>query len=254
MAVDGTRCYEMKTEPGSSARPADLTHDVAKLSDLVYAKIAARIRSGEYPLSSRLPPEQELAELLSVSRPVVREALARLRSDGVVRSRRGSGTYVCGPARDTEEARPASLTSIADLRRCMEFRVSLEGESAYHAARGTEGDRTDLVEAMRRLEESYVSPGRGVENDLEFHRAIAVATGNRFFRTAMDQLEGSVVAAMGITPSFAAPATPERRKALHAEHSAIYEAIMANDAEGARTALRTHLENAIRRIFEGTDS
>lgn len=65
-----------------------------KLSDLVYAKIAESIHSGDYPIDSRLPTENEFAENLGVSRPVVREALARLRNEGVIISRRGSGTYV----------------------------------------------------------------------------------------------------------------------------------------------------------------
>ncbi|MCH4895043.1 GntR family transcriptional regulator [Sphingomonas sp. SFZ2018-12] len=219
-----------------------------KLGDLVYAKIAGRIQSGEYAIDSRLPTENEFAEMLGVSRPVVREALARLRDSGVVVSRRGSGTYVQRRV-TTTNAKP--LTSIADMRRCLEFRVSFEGESAYHAAAGRAEDRDDLIVAVERLEQDRAGLRMEVNDDFAFHLAVARATGNRFFHDTMQGLRESIITAMGITPSFMQVRTPERLALLHAEHIAVFDAIMANDPEGARTAMRTHLNNAIRRVFDG---
>jgi len=230
------------------------TEHAAKLSDLVYAKIAGRIRSGEYPANSKLPTELYLAEALGVSRPVVREALARLRADGVVISRRGSGTYVYAAMPQVDQQRRSPLTSIADLRRCMEFRVSLEGETAYHAALGAEKDRESLISAMRNIEQGLKDPAPEVENDFGFHLAVASATGNRFFRDAMEGLRDSVLAAMGISPSFMAASTQQRRLALVEEHRAVFNAIMANDPHAARTAMRNHLERAMMRVFDGVDA
>ena len=65
-----------------------------KLSGGIYAQIFERILAGEYPMNARLPAETELARRFGASRPVVREALARLREDGVIVSRQGSGSYV----------------------------------------------------------------------------------------------------------------------------------------------------------------
>lgn len=223
-----------------------------KLGDIVYAKIAGRIRNGDYPVDSRLPTEQQFAEMLGVSRPVVREALARLRDHGVVSSRRGSGTYV---RRAVSEDRlgDSPLTSIADMRRCLEFRVSVEGEAAYHAAMGRPEDRADLISAIALLEREGPSGQLEVEHDFAFHFAIAKASGNRFFVSTMADMRDSIITAMGITPSFMAIRTPDRLALLHAEHRAVFDAVMVNDAEGARAAMRTHLTNAMQRVFEGVD-
>lgn len=222
-----------------------------KLSDLVYAKIAGRIRSGEYALDARLPTENELAEMLGVSRPIVREALARLRDGGIVVSRRGSGTYVQQPMEPDREPR---LTSIADMRRCLDYRISLEGEAAYHAALGASDDRADLIDAMAKLEQGLAVDVLQVDDDFGFHFAVSKATGNRFFHSTMAGLRTSIITAMGITPSFLAVRSHDRLVMLHAEHVRVYDAIMANDPSGAQSAMREHLTNAMRRVFEGVDA
>lgn len=238
------------SSPSSPAAPAP-----AKLSDLVYAKILGRIRTGDYPPNAKLPTEHALAEALSVSRPVIRDALARLRADGLVSSRRGSGTYVVATREVGAPAPSPALTSIADLRRCMLFRVSLEGEAAWHAAQAADAEqREPLVRAMIQIE-SDLTQGRSAspQTDLDFHLAIAQATGNRFFVAAMSDLQGSVMTAMGLTPSFDAAAPVTRTRTILEEHRAIYDAIMGDDPPAAREAMRRHLERAMKRIFEGAD-
>lgn len=221
-----------------------------KLSDLAYAKIAGRIRSGEFPINARLPAESDLAEMLGISRPVVREALARLRDAGVVISRRGSGSYV---RQAMEPDREPRLTSIADMRQCLEYRISMEGEAAYHAAAGPAEHRPALTAAIGRLTADLQAGGMEVQHDFGFHLAVATATGSRFFRDMIESLRPTIVTAMGVTPSFFAPRTRDRLVLLHREHERVYDAIMANDREGARDAMRAHLTAAMRRVFDGVD-
>lgn len=240
---------EVFAEKRSPRSPVDNAQAV-KLSDIVYAKIAGQIRSGEYPVDSRLPTENELADWLGVSRPVVREALARLRNEGVVVSRRGSGTYV-QQAQAASENEHAPLTSIADMRRCLEYRISLEGEAAWHAARGVEQDRGALHEAMLQLERDQARQLLQVESDFGFHFSVAIATGNRFFSDTLSLLRGSVITAMTITPNFIRAQSDQRLVRLFDEHRAVYDAICANDADAARLAMRNHLSNAMARVFEG---
>jgi len=236
-----------------TATLADAGASSVKLSDLVYAKIIGRIRGGDYAVNDRLPTENELAEMLSVSRPIVREALARLRTDGVVMSRRGSGTYVRNAAVvDAQGVSP--LSSIGDMRRCLEFRVSFEGESAWHAAAASfPAGRAMLATAMRRLEDSLAAGRISVEDDFNFHFSVAHATGNRFFEATMLAMRANIITGMGITPSFMPVRTPDRLALLHAEHIAIHDAVMADDPGGARDAMRSHLTNAMRRVFDGVD-
>jgi GntR family transcriptional regulator, transcriptional repressor for pyruvate dehydrogenase complex len=221
-----------------------------KLSDLVYAKIAAKIRSGEYPVDTRLPTENELADWLGVSRPVVREALARLRNDGTVVSRRGSGTYVQKVQEIGEHSHPP-LASISDMRRCLEFRISLEAEAAWHAARGKTEDRTAMKNAMEAIAEDANVSTFDPAHDFEFHLGVAIASGNRFFTETMLNMRGSILTAMEITPAFIQPSSTNRVLRIHDEHRAVYDAITANDAEAARDAMRSHLSQAMSRVFEG---
>src|SRR5689334_6655179 len=65
-----------------------------RLGDRLSQRLAELIESGEFGADGRLPPESELAGRFGVSRPVIREALARLRSMGLIVSRRGSGSYI----------------------------------------------------------------------------------------------------------------------------------------------------------------
>jgi DNA-binding FadR family transcriptional regulator len=81
----------------------------------------------------RLPSESRLCEVFGVSRPVVREAISRLQADGLVVTRHGAGTFVAKRPRE-EFLRLAPIGSLADLMRCYEYRIALEGEAASLAA------------------------------------------------------------------------------------------------------------------------
>lgn len=220
-----------------------------KLSDIAYAKIVKLISSGDYAVHSRLPTEIELSEQMAVSRPIVREALARLREDGVVVSRRGSGTYVLS-THGAKDARLGPLSSIDDMRACLEFRRELEGASAWHAARRG-ASTVKLDAALARLEAAIEYNEIPEEDDFAFHLAIAQQTGNRFFETMMVALRESVATSMSITRSFLKPQGVLRVREVHEEHIAIAEAIRRGDADGARTAMHRHLDNVMARAFGG---
>ena len=224
----------------------------AKLSDVVYARLAAGIADGGYPLGGRLPAENELADTLAVSRPIVREALSRLRDDGLVVSRRGSGTYVRRVPLAADR-NLAALSSIADMRRCLEYRISFEGEMAWHAALNlTPAGETQLASALSKLSEDLEKGELPVEDDFNFHFAIARATENRFFAGAMANMREPVASCMAITRSFVLLGTVERLRELNDEHAAVFEAIRRRDGDAARAAMRRHLDNAMARAFEGT--
>jgi GntR family transcriptional regulator, transcriptional repressor for pyruvate dehydrogenase complex len=247
---------EMNKPDLNFSTPLETSHTAAsvKLSDFVYAKIAGRIGSGEYAVDSRLPPENDLAEMLGVSRPVIREALARLRNDGLVLSRRGSGTYVQRSSQHQEVLSPISaLTSIADMRRCFEFRIGLESEAAFYAALGLPKDRQALIDTMAELEADLENGKIEPASDFAFHSAVCEATGNRFFRQTIEALRPSIATAMGLTPNFMSVNMRDRLRGIHEEHVLVFRAIMANDAEGAKNAMRSHLTRSMSRVFEGTD-
>jgi DNA-binding FadR family transcriptional regulator len=238
-----------KTAP---AAPASPLRKPAKLADSVYEEILGHIGSGRYPEGKRLPSEAHLAQSYGVSRPVVREALSRLRADGVVVSRHGSGSYVQQrPAAELFKLAP--LGSLADLMRGFEVRIALEGEAAALAAgRRSDADLAEMQAALDELERAIAAGEVGVEADVRFHNAIARATANRLFESAMQALAVQTFHGMRVARNLSLRASVERMRLVQGEHKRVFEAIRDQEPAVARDAMRGHIENARTRML--TDS
>lgn len=223
----------------------------AKLSAGIYQRIFELIVTGEFPVNARLPSEAQLSQRFEASRPVVREALARLRDDGVIVSRQGSGSYV-KQRPDTAVLRFTPVGSIADIQRCFEFRVGLEGAAAALAAQRWE--EHDLAQIRRKLDalETCIRDGSlGVDADEQFHLAIAKATHNGYYVAVQSSLQPHLAFGMNLTRNLSLLRARERLRLVQDEHIAIVDAIAAREPKKARTAMEKHIENARTRMFEG---
>src|SRR5579862_506378 len=122
------------------------------LADRIYSDILNSIMEGEFKEGDRLLTEHALAERFATSRPTVREALARLRADGIILTRRGSGTIV-GRRPDPDVRRFAPLETLSDIRRCYEFRIVMEsGAAEFAAIKAEEDDIRAIQDAWDQLE------------------------------------------------------------------------------------------------------
>jgi DNA-binding FadR family transcriptional regulator len=223
----------------------------ARLSSAVYDQILELIVSGEFALNSRLPAEAELARRFGASRPVIREALARLRDDGIVVSRQGSGSYV---RRRPDDAvlRFVPVSSIADIQRCFEFRAGLEGAAAALAAvRAEEADLEEIRRALAALDRCIANREVGVDADERFHLAVAKATQNHYHISVQTSLQSHLSAGMTLTRNLSMLRTEARLRLVQEEHVAILEAIEARDSLRARAAMEIHINNARYRMFQG---
>ncbi|HEY3600061.1 MAG TPA: FadR/GntR family transcriptional regulator [Paraburkholderia sp.] len=219
------------------------------LPDKIYGDILNRILDGEYQEGERLPTEHALAERFDTSRPTIREALARLRADGIIVTRHGSGTTVARRP-DPDVRRFAPLETLSDIRRCYEFRVVTEAGAAALAAQMAEADDIAAIErAWNELERVVETEGIGASDDFAFHLAVARASKNQFFVTMMSFIEEQVVFSMNLSRNLSLVKTVERQRVVQAEHRAVLEAIRRNDSAAAGQAMRTHLENARDRMF-----
>jgi len=228
----------------------------ARLGDQLYQRLAELIERGEFAEGTRLPAEGELAQRFNVSRPVIREALSRLRSGGIIISRKGSGSFV-----QKRSSRPPALpaiasfgpvTSLAQLKQCYDFRVCVEGEAAYFAAENRSADSLQAIrDALDRIAMAIEAGMVGVDADYEFHAGVATASGNEFFAGAMEVMHHPIEFAIDLARRLSMRRPMEHLLTIQAEHVRIYESIDAGDAEGARTAMRAHVSNSCRRIFEG---
>lgn len=228
----------------------------ATLSDQLSQRMIALIQRGEFGDDGKLPPEAEIADRFGVSRPVIREALSRLRATGFIISRRGSGSYVrqraLVPMQTSAVVGFGPLTSLAQVRQCFEFRIGVEGDAAYYAAQ----NRTpELMKVMRgaldRMEEAIDTGQIGMNADFEFHVAVARASGNQFYESVMEALRTPLEFAINLARSLAMTRPLDHMLTVQAEHIALYEAIEAGDRDAARLAMRTHVEHGCQRVFEG---
>lgn len=218
--------------------------------DAVYAGIIEAMTNGDFPENSRLPTETELAQQYGVSRPTVREALSRLRLDGLIASRRGSGSYVLRRP-DRNIKRFAAIESIADVQRCFAFRIALESAAAGLAAElRTPRDLAEIERSYQRLE-TIMEHELAVEEDLQFHLAIIRASQNVFFVTALEMIAEQMRVAMQLSRSLSMEKSRSRRELVQAEHRDIMVAIEKGSSVEAAEAMRLHLGNARRRLFEG---
>jgi DNA-binding FadR family transcriptional regulator len=231
-------------------KPSNRLHS-ERLSKHVYETILTEIVRGVFAEGDRLPTESALAERFSVSRPVVREALAQLRDDGLIQVRRGSGSYVLQQP-SSAMLQFAPLGSIADIQRCFEFRAAIEPAAAALAAnRRSDAELAALKAALEALDAAVNAGDLGTEADFAFHRAVAEASGNPFFETTLSSLEEATASAISVNRNLSLLSPHERLLLVQKEHEQVFEEIRTRNAKGAEDAMRAHIEGARRRVFEG---
>lgn len=233
-------------------------HSPNNLAERVMAHLSADIRGGRLAPGARLPTEQELTSTMGVSRTVVREAVAALRADGLVVTRRGSGAYVA----ENPTASPFRITApqfgrIEDVLDVMELRLAVEVEAAALAAGRANRKQVAAVRTALRAIDRALRAGEGaVAEDFAFHRAIAEATGNAQFLRFLSFLGTHVIPRQSVRLSVD---TPDQRRAylerIQQEHNRIVAGIAGGDPVEAGRAMRDHLTRSLeryRKLAEGS--
>ncbi len=206
-----------------------------------------RIRDGRLALGDKLPTEAAIMAEFEVSRTVVREAISKLQASGLVETRHGIGTFVLGLGQAPGfKITPDQFSTLRDVIAVLELRIGVETEAAALAAQR----RTDAnIAAMRLALDAVtqaVDEGRdAVSSDFQFHLEIARATQNSHFAELMGTL-GSMIIPRARLDAGDGP-NADLRQYLHrvnGEHESIYDAIVGQDPDAARAAMRTHLANS----------
>lgn len=220
----------------------------ARLSDQVAEALSAEIRAGRIAPGAKLPTEVVLAGQFGVSRTVLREAVSRLKSLGLLESRQGSGVFARAPGFSPLNFDAGSAQSQLAVVQMVEVRRALEAEVAALAAqRRTATDLKRIRQAMGALDKAVRTGGDGVEQDVAYHRAIAHAARNPFLIRTLDYLRQFLHGATRVTRANEARRADFMRQVCR-EHEAIVRAIEAGNATQARRAAARHMDNAIRRI------
>jgi len=218
------------------------------LSEQVAEALSAEIRAGRPAAGEKLPTEAALVEQFAVSRTVVREAVSRLKSLGVVESRQGSGVFVRQAAFAPLNFDTRSAASMQAVIQMVEVRRALEAEVAALAAqRRSVAELRQIRLAMAALEQAVKAGGDGAEEDVNYHRAIAGAAHNPFLISTLDYLRQFLRGVTRVTRANEARRSDFARQ-VSDEHEAITRAIEVGDPLLARQAATAHMDNAIDRI------
>jgi GntR family transcriptional repressor for pyruvate dehydrogenase complex len=212
-----------------------------RIAERILGHIAAeRLRPGD-----RLPPERDLAGLLGVSRPSLREALRSLQVSGHVVVRHGSGAYVAEP-RTALALRRSLAEHKLTLEELYDMREVVEPPAAEWSARRRDPDRLAAVQSAfddldRASRADPVDHERLQILDTAFHLRIVEAAGNRFLSQTLGVLHDVLAAGMSTTLTI-----PGRLEKSRADHERILRAIVSGDAPAARRATKAHVTAARR--------
>ncbi|MGH9844172.1 MAG: FadR/GntR family transcriptional regulator [Blastocatellia bacterium] len=165
--------------------------DRAGITELVVQRIKELLERGELKAGSRLPPERELADMLSISRPSLRTALKALSVMGIIRAKPGAGTYIAEeiPAVFTEPMHFMTLIHNTSVEELFEARRIIEAGLAELAAeRATDADIAALNREIEDMRKAIGDPENFLKHDVRFHQAMAHAANNKLMSGVMDTI------------------------------------------------------------------
>jgi DNA-binding GntR family transcriptional regulator len=209
----------------------------ARLAAEVYDRLVDALVQGSVKPGDRLIQDR-LAEELDVSRTPVRDALLRLKEEGVIEPSGRRGFIV-------------RRLSEADLRDLYAARDAVEGHAAAIVAqRG--GEAVDRVrEALARATSKKLRSSReSFEANRAFHRAIVEAAGNAYLLSFFDAIWGRATGALAYHDFFVHSPHDE----FVAEHERLVRDIAAGDPALARRAMIEHIARGLERNTNAANS
>jgi len=211
------------------------------LTDRIVDRILELVTERRVASGDRLPAEREMAQMLGVSRPALREAVKVLEARGVLVVRHGQGVFVArtpeAVVRERFVGMELSVNELFDMRLVLE-----EPAASWAAQRATAEDIEQLAEALR-VEESARQPpiefDRLRDLDAAYHMKIVAIARNRYLQQTLGVLNEMLRSGMETTLLI-----PGRVERARRDHRRIFEAIAAHDAEAAVAAVRAHISGA----------
>jgi GntR family transcriptional regulator, transcriptional repressor for pyruvate dehydrogenase complex len=220
------------------------------LSDDIAQRITRLIQSGGYKPGERLPTISRMAQDFGVGAPTLREALKKLETVGVVAIRHGSGVYVGRSPDSLLVSNP--VFSPAPTKKLLidliDARIPIEVQTAALAARNaTDAHLAEMDRLLKHAGMSMQDPAMLTQVNLNFHRQVALASGNAVMHQVLD-----VLATVFRQEQRLILDIHGRREDDHAEHLEIFAAIKARDVDLAKARMQSHLDR-VKDVLEAWD-
>ncbi|MEC0272417.1 MULTISPECIES: FadR/GntR family transcriptional regulator [Peribacillus] len=217
-----------------------------KIYEEVSDELYEMIRSGSLKPGEQLDSIQQLAENFQVGRPAIREALSALSSMGLIEIKQGEGTFVktFDPAIMNHPLSAALLMDQDNIKHLLEVRKILESGTAEVAAKKrTEENLIELKDMLFNMEKVSDDEELSDKADISFHVAVANASQNELLITLMNHVSELMTEKMRDIRRVALYSEEMTLKQLYQQHVRIYDAIVAQDEDGARSAMLFHLQS-----------
>lgn len=211
----------------------------------VLDKMLQLIDGGEYPAGGRLPPERELADRFSVSRPTIREAIIALEALNRVQVKTGSGVYVLErPETGNGVDRAVSAFELTEAR------ALIEGEAAALAATMITDEQLEELETALKEMADESAGGKLVSEvaDKKFHRIISRATRNNMLASVIDNLWYVRDNSPSVRQAYQAICQTDGQARID-EHQVILDALRNHDAAAARAAMHQHFSRILDKLI-----
>lgn len=230
-----------------------------RLPDRVAVSIMSAIESGSLKPGDKLPTEHALSERFGVARTVIREAVALLKYDGVIDSKRGVGAFVTqNSQRSAFRISPACFEKRKKIIQLLQLRTGVQaGASAIAAETRTKTQIKEIQSIFSQMKDADAegpeeSLERRVDLELLFYRRITEASANEYYVEVTGMIESNIQ--NNLRSAFLKnAATSEFGTSILAEHNAVLDALIASDAEAARVATRKRFEAAAERLAARED-
>jgi len=219
-----------------------------RLYEQVASQVTDLVARGEFKPGDRLPPERDLAKLLGVSRPTVREAMIALEIAGLVEVRVGAGAFITDRAANGAhrlESTDASPLAAIAARRLIEPQIA-----ALAAEMADDDDLAAIHETFGMMRHTAGTPAHRAADRL-FHARIAAATKNEVLASIIDGIWAELFTPMFERMGRRSGLVAQEHGDIMIQHDAIYQALCARDGQAASEAMERHLATTERILAEG---
>ncbi len=213
---------------------------MAQRSSNIIKALEQEIMNGKLTTGERLPSEEKLCDRFGASRTVIREAIQQLRGRGLLRTLKGSGSYIANPSLETLAGAIETysvLTTDDAYLQLMDLRILLETECARLASiHSSEKFIAIMKKAIDKMQDSCGDRKRFSEADIAFHLAIAAGSKHSLYATVLSALEKRSIEYANLNRG-----DNEWYLNVINTHQKIFDAIAKGKAEEAAAAMKRHL-------------
>jgi len=220
------------------------------LSEKIANRLLTLIKQKQLRPGDRLPPERDLAQMMKVSRPSLREALRALKLMNIIENQQGSGNYITTlePEQLVEHLDIVFALDDSTYQDLFQARRILETSIAEMAALHITDDELEKMEASIATANQIIDdPDAFLEADMELHDLILKAARNRILPVFMQSINK-----IGVLSRRKTGDDPEVRRQTVKDHRAIVKALKTRDPEKARQAMMAHLNHVEKKLMDNT--